>query len=321
MVPFLLFFFSLLAPLTGGASPQPVKVSAYINDIHFVDLKTHTYSVDFYLTFRWSDKKLNPIESFEFMNSFEQWGFSIKPEKPSPQILPNGDLYNTLRIEGKFSKKFDLSNYPFDQQDLLISGEDIQSDRSEIRYMVDDLNPVSVNPKMTLPGFALGSVRIETEEFSHPTAFGNAFQGSPQTTYSRFNLIIPIERPILAYMFKLLLPILCVFFCSGLMFMIVPHYFDARIGIGITSLLTVVALQITLNEELPEIGYLVLIDKIYLITYLFIIISLTNVVRVARQLERGLKDPALIINSDRRALFIFVLVYVLLCGIVTLRFR
>jgi hypothetical protein len=49
-------------------------------------------------------------------------------------------------------------------------------------------------------------------------------------------------------------------------------------GLGITALLTLVALQLTSGATLPDVDYLMMIDKVFLLAYLFIILSLARVV-------------------------------------------
>jgi hypothetical protein len=99
-------------------------------------------------------------------------------------------------------------------------------------------------------------------------------------------------------------------FAAALMFLFSPNYVDSRVGIGITALLTIVALQITLNEDLPEIDYLVLIDKIYLSGYLFVISGLGLVVKTTWMIE---KDPEALLAASqlsRRGLLVLTLVYI-----------
>jgi hypothetical protein len=57
-----------------------------------------------------------------------------------------------------------------------------------------------------------------------------------------------------------------------------PARVEGRIGLGITALLTLVALQLTSSATLPDVDYLMMLDKIYLLAYVFIIVSLARVV-------------------------------------------
>jgi hypothetical protein len=143
---------------------------------------------------------------------------------------------------------------------------------------------VTLNPELVLPGFHFGEPRIVAEEFQYPTNFGDVRQ-TERNRFSRVHVLLPIRRPAAAYSVKLLLPVLCVVLCAALMLVLRPTHVDARIGIGITALLTIVALQITTNEDLPEVDYLVLMDKIYIGAYLYVITGLAIVVRTTGLLD------------------------------------
>ena len=83
----------------------------------------------------------------------------------------------------------------------------------------------------------------------------------------------------------MLLPVLCVVFGASLMLRLKSSYVDARLGIGITSLLTVVAIQLAANETMPSVDYLVLMDKIHLAAYVYVLAGLGIVLRNVRHVE------------------------------------
>ena len=79
------------------------------------------------------------------------------------------------------------------------------------------------------------------------------------------------------------------------------------------------ALQITLNDDLPEIAYLVLLDKMYLLAYLFVIAGLGVVVRTTWMLEHGETERA--IRLDRYALATLAGLFSFLTGLLILSTR
>jgi hypothetical protein len=98
---------------------------------------------------------------------------------------------------------------------------------------------------------------------------------------------------------KTFVPILLIVVCASLVYFVRPRYVEGRIGLGITALLTLVALQLTATAPLPDVDYLMMIDKIFLLAYLFIIVALARVVASS---WRG-ADPeaeAAIKQADRR---------------------
>ncbi len=77
---------------------------------------------------------------------------------------------------------------------------------------------------------------------------------------------------------KTFVPIILIVVCASLVFFVRPRYVEGRIGLGITALLTLVALQLTATAPLPDVDYLMMLDKVFLLAYLFIIIALARVV-------------------------------------------
>jgi hypothetical protein len=94
---------------------------------------------------------------------------------------------------------------------------------------------------------------------------------------------------------------------ASLALLIRPDQIEARISLGITALLTLVALQFTASTDLPEVDYLMLIDKVYLASYAFILAVLIYVVRASWRGE-GRSEQALA-RIDRRSGAILVIVY------------
>jgi hypothetical protein len=288
----------LAGALAASAAPARVTVGAYVNDIHNLELASHSFAGDFYVWFKWKDARLDPASSAEFMNPYELWGHVRTTSYPKPQRLPDGSFYQVMRVQGRFASKLPLDDYPFDKQTLYMELEDSSRTREEIVFEAD-AQPVSRDAQLKLPGFTVGMPRLRVREHDYATAFGDPRAKGP-AVFSRLRVEVPIERPAFTYSVKLLLPLLCVIFCAALIFLFDPRHVDARVGIGITALLTIVALQITLNEDLPDVDYLVLMDKIYLAAYVFVIAALAMVVVGTKLAEKDQNAKAM--KLERRAL-------------------
>lgn len=265
--------------------PPPVRVTvgAYVNDVQHINLESHSYAVDIYIWFRWQGADISPAESVEMVNPFELWGHTVDLIYDETQETAPGEFYQVLRVQGRFSKKFLLTNFPYDRPELVVEFEDSRSAAHRLIF-VPDTQPLTVNPRLLLPGFHVATPTFEVENFQYPTAFGDPRDDRP-LVYSRARVKIPISRPIFTYSVKLLLPIACVVLCASLMLLIRATYVDARVGIGITSLLTVVALQLSSNQQMPSVDYLVLMDKIYIAAYIYILAALGVVLYTARLVD------------------------------------
>ena len=280
---------------------EQVVVGAYLNDIQAIDLKLHNYVVDFYVWFRWKNPDFDPSATFEFTNANQSWTHVRQTNFEAVQVLADGTRYQVVHVQGNFSHKFLFENYPFDRQVIEVSFEDAAYDRTLLTY-VPDTPAVTVNKALLVPGFHWEKPELVVTNFEYPTNFGN-LAAKPET-YSRVTLRVEIRRPAGTYAIKLLLPIACVVICTALMFLLRPTYTDARWSIGITALLTIVALQITLNSDLPDVDYLVLMDKIYICAYLYVISGLGALVYAGRMVDSDRIDAA--VRWDRRAIVILL---------------
>ena len=91
---------------------------------------------------------------------------------------------------------------------------------------------------------------------------------------------------------KTFVPIMLIVICSALVFYVRPRYIEGRIGLGITALLTLVALQLASGSSLPDVDYLMMLDKIYLLAYIFIIIALARVVATSWRTDDAQAEKA-----------------------------
>jgi hypothetical protein len=297
----------LLFPAAGWGKetkPTVVRVGALINDIQQLDLQSHSYNVDLYMWFKWKNPDIDPSRSFEFMNAFELWGHILTYETDKPETLPDGSQYQVLRNQGKFNSKLPLQRYPFDTQDLVVALENTTADNTQVAFK-PDRRPIALSEDLTLPGWKFEKPSLEVVGNRYDTDFGDPSANDP--VYSRVVLHLPAVRPRGPYATKLLLPMLLVALTAGLALSVHPRYVEGRIGIGITALLTLVALQLTTNSSLPEVDYLLLLDKLYILSYAFVVLTLAVIVRNSWVDATG--DVARATRADRRGLALLTACY------------
>lgn len=283
---FILFFCLsfLFFPATAQAlehkdknASQRVFVGFYLNKIVNLDLKLNTYWFDFYVWFRWKGE-IDPTESYEIMNGHEKWGETNVSETDAPRVLPGGWNYREFHIETQLYNPFHFAAYPLDQQILRLSIEDKSYNNTELRYIPDHIN-TKYDPEVFLPGWQVNKQNIEAGLHRYTTNFGQVEKGDE--TFSRINYDIYISRsPQLLHLFKLFLPVSIILVMVLVIFFIPISFFEARVEISITGLLSLIALQMVLNETLPPVGYLTLTDRIYNFSYFVVMCALIETVGV-----------------------------------------
>jgi hypothetical protein len=277
------------APTSAKPTERParVKVGVYVNDIHSVDLQRHAFSADFYVWFRWKDPAINPVCTFELMNVIDQDQLRRAPVYEKPLKQPDGSRYQLARIQGVFSSKFSLARYPFDDQVLHIDIEDSDMGSDELIFEPDT---VAANPELTLPGYRIGAARLEVGDKPYATAFGDLAESSVGS-YSRAIVGVPILRPWISGAVKKFLPIALIILRAASALLLAARHIDAQIGLTITALLALVAQQFAMSTDLPEVGYLLMLDQIYIASYGFILALIAIVVLRSRSADRN-EGPA-----------------------------
>ena len=303
------------------AAPQQVIVGAYINDIQELDTERGTYTIDFYMWFRWKDPQVDPTDSIEVMNSNAMenttssatGGVSGRPFPSEPRVMPDGSKYQGFRYQGVFSKNMNLHRFPFDIQRLNVLLEDVNQDNRQLEF-VPDTTPVTINEQVTIPGFQIGTPTLTVVSHQYPTAFGD-LTAPPTPTYSRIVLAVPVARDALPYLVKIMLPISIVVLITSLIYMIPARLDEARTGIGITAMLTMVALQWTTDADLPSVEYLMMVDVIYIVSMAYILFAMGYTVFASRRSTQESAE-AVLQALDRRMGITSLVLYVVVIAIV-----
>jgi hypothetical protein len=118
---------------------------------------------------------------------------------------------------------------------------------------------------------------------------------------------LPVTRPAGTYSLKLLLPMLLVALTAALALSVHPRHVEGRTGIGITALLALVALQLTADSGLPDVNYLILLDKLYILSYIFVVLTMAVIVRNSWVDATG--DVSASVRADRRGLIVLTIAY------------
>lgn len=321
MALFAVFLVPLAQPATAGADAGPGKgkvvVGGFIYDVQQIDLENDSFAMDLYLWFRWTDPSVDPTDSVDAMNS-NAWentttsstgGVTGKPLYPAPIDLPDGSKYQAYRYQGVFSKKMNLEKYPFDVQNLAVVFEDEDQDTRDLEF-VPDSTPIEISPLVTLPGYKIGTPTLTIRPHQYPTNFGDT-SSPPDVRYSRIIVSLPVSREPLPYMVKIMLPILIVVLITSLIYMLPARLEDSRTGIGVTAMLTIVALQWTTDSTLPSVEYLTMLDLIYILSLLYVLIAMGYTVLASRRNQHEVAE-ALTRSLDRRMGIASLAVYTVL---------
>jgi len=303
---------------TPGPQPTPeqVTVGVYVQNVQAVDLSTNSFSADFYIWLRWRNPDIDAPAGVEVQNVFENWALTKTEVYPEPRKQPDGSLVWLGRYQGNFNSPLSVSDYPFQNQTLRFVFEEAILNVEQLVY-VPDKDPITVNPDITLAGYNFGKPRIAFDSHTYPTSFGDVESTPADRTYTRVVVEIPVTSPVTSGIFKTVLPLLIVLIAAALGVIIPASYVDSKVNVPITALIALVAMQFGVSSALPEVGYLPMIDLIYLLAYTAVTAMLGSAVIGAWRLKQQGEDAAM---SLERRYTLWISVAFVLCFVAAVLF-
>jgi hypothetical protein len=260
------------------AQAEQVETGIFAMNLYDIDAARNTYYLDFYLWFKWQGD-IDPTGSLELANGVEDWGVSSVPVYEEPEELPDGSFYQAWRVEGRFVQPLILERYPLDRHNLNTLVENSVYTTDQLVY-VADAKESGFSDTLAVPDWEIQGFEVASLVRQYTTNFGDPRIGD-EAQHSVFQYSLKIARPVSFFLWKLLLPLIIVVATSWGSLLLNPQHIDSRIGLPVTGLLTAVFLQESYSSNLPDVGYLVLLDRIYAVAYILIFISILEAIVTA----------------------------------------
>ncbi len=295
------------------AQPQQVRTGIYVMNLYGLNMDEHSFYADFYIWFKWKGR-IDPT-NIEFVNSIEKWSMDKAgfDGDSTPVTLKDGSKYKIMRIEARFFHDFSMNGFPLDRHALDIQIENPDYPADSLVYLPDTAS-MGVRHTLDLGGWNQRDYRMESRVHDYGTDFGNSQENARK--YSNLTFLLTLVRPFSYFMLKMMLPLIIILLVSLGALLVHPTHTDTRSSLPIGGLLTTVFLQQSYSDALPDSGYMVLMDKIYLLSYALISLILLQVIRAGNQIMREHSDRQIMRDERRQAVLyfgIFLLSVVLLC--------
>ena len=268
--------FVLLVLAVPGAlaqEPAPVEVEIGVFALSFgnYDVNKGTYTMDFYLFFRWDPAKapagFTP-GGWELMNGDASGAKTPKIYDAIDNETGEREVWYRVKATLLSAPRFD--RFPYDTQRVSITVEDSVYTRDELVYvaMVDESG---LDDEFVAGGWQVGEPHLEVVDKSYK--FGE--------DYSRAKFDVELSRAKLSTTIKTLLPPVAFVLVAGLAFFFHPTKWGNRVGLGTGMLISAVMFHISQTLALPPLPRLVLFDKVMIAVYLFILASLAVTALIA----------------------------------------
>jgi hypothetical protein len=311
------------AALGAQGPKRRMRIGLYVNAVREVDWSAQNFLVDFYWWIRYpcpaSDEERSRLEALEFVNgnlgmAQEAKAQMLEHETQEWKMVrgENGpERYVSFRTIGRFYFQANFAKYPFDRQQLpiIIEHEVLTADELE---MVDDEQSYrrasapnhqwGLAPSMRVPGLTITGATRRFESSGYDTNFGDPdIEGT--TSFARATFTIEVARSYWPYLFKILVPLGIILILAYLVFFVPARELEVAVGLTVTSVLASIAFQLTVADDLPNIGYLVTSDLIFYLCYFLIMTAMVETVYTHNLEKKGRKELADAIERLARYLY------------------
>ena len=309
----LLAFGLFLSTFSAHAQPQQVRTGVYLMNLYSLNMNDHSFYADFYIWFKWKGR-IDPTK-IEFVNAIEKWSMDNAgfDGDSTPVKMKDGMNYKIMRIEGRFSHPFSLNRFPLDRHVLDIQIENPDYPIDSLVYL-PDTSGADIRRSLNIVGWQSEGCQLTHSVHDYHSNFGNPQENAHK--YSNLTYSLTLARPVSYFLLKMLLPIFIVMLISIGGLLLHPSHIDTRSSLPIGGLLTAVFLQQTYSGTLPDSGYMVLMDKIYLLAYALISMVLWQVIRAGNQMAAGLPEGPIVQRERKWAEICLLLFAVGVLGLV-----
>ena len=249
-----------------------------VNEISDLDIKSAAYTVDCHLWFRYQGDF--DASAIEFTNLAEP----LQVQELSAESDVDDVHYRAYRIKGRFKGNFEFHNYPFDRQDLVVRFRHTDLRLEDLVYVRDvvgmrDVREYAILAKLkqTRALDSLSDWQAKRARFFQDVVRADSTLGNPKfldlrfddtIQYSRFNMVIRLQRDSLGFTLKNMTPVFLVIAAGYLILFIPADTVVPRVAAALNALLNMAFFHVRLSNDLPTIGYVVAIEYIFYAMYL-----------------------------------------------------
>ncbi|MEB3263224.1 MAG: hypothetical protein VKJ66_02505 [Synechococcus sp.] len=275
------------------AAEHHVQVGVYANTTSELDLSVPSYSASGYVWLRWQEPLQRYLEAsgatidqrFALLNTLiTDAPPQLQPVGKEPERLADGSYYQLFNYRGRYYlDQASFRHYPFMSVSLPVAIEADDVDGS-LDYRRLRLEADTRNSGMGLFAHIIGWLNQgwSIAEYRHHYA-SNFGLGGPESDYSLILFEISFGTSSWAAFWRLFLPLAVLMAMVLLVFKVRADEQDARASIPVTVLLTLVFLQQTYREDLPDLPFLTYLDQVYVVAYVVTLVAFILVLWIGRR--------------------------------------
>ena len=317
------------------ARPTKVECAVLIIDVVDIDDVNESFQAEIAILASWQDPRLafDPQAegtelklfqgNFQFNEVFKGWWPQLlilnevgrdEPKAVTVMVSPDGTVRYREQRNAVLETPMELHDFPFDTQRLTASMIPFGSTADEVVLAVDERfarstdDYVRQEKDVNVSGWDLQCLEMAVDETS-------ILAGEDRTRFSRLVTTIQLQRRSWQYVWEILFPLLVLVSVVWSIFWVEIDSLADRLNISFIGVLTIVAYQFVLVENMPRMSYLTFLDSVLISSFLMMALTVPQSLLIHSLVRKGKQRLARTI--DRTSRWLFPLVYFLLLVAVT----
>ena len=317
------------------ARPTKVECAVLIIDVVDIDDVNESFQAEIAILASWQDPRLafDPQAegtdmklfqgSFQFNEVFKGWWPQLlilnevgreEPKAVTVMVSPDGIVRYREQRNAVLETPMELHDFPFDTQRLRASMIPFGSTADEVVLAVDERfarstdDYVRQEKDVNVSGWDLQRLEMTVDETS-------LLAGEDRTRFSRLVTTIQLQRRSWQYVWEILFPLLVLVSVVWSIFWVEIDSLADRLNISFIGVLTIVAYQFVLVENMPRMSYLTFLDSVLISSFLMMALTVPQSLLIHSLVRKGKQRLARTI--DRTSRWLFPVAYFLLLAAVT----
>lgn len=277
-----------------------VSIGLFIIDLFKIDEARQCFEADFFIEFRWKDPHLVtsqselPIASYR-KNLEEIWHPAARifnqrhltKNFETTVVAPDGTVVCGQRFHGLVTSPLNLRRFPFDQQTLHIQIMSFVFSPDEVQFVVNH-HLTGRAEALSLPNWSTNSPIAHT---------GSRHIAQLNQSFVCFDYEFQVKRYTAYYLTRVILPLVLIVSMSYGVFWFPPEQVMPQITISVTAILSLITYEFTLQQSLPQVPYLTVLDKFVIGAMVLVFLALVETVTTIELAE--VKQHLLASNIDQ----------------------
>lgn len=284
--------------------PREVRIALLLTDLTEVNGAEQSFSADVFMVATWHDPELaDGSAGLRTLAYDDVWHptlliynrRSVTESMPNEVVVrPDGTVTYLQRFTGQFSSPMSLRDFPRDRQEFFVWLVAPARIGANITLVADESLATLRSEQLSISDWKVGEASLSMETLQ--IAPGAA-------TNPGVKLSFPATRRVTYYTIQVLIPLMAIVMMAYAVFWVAPTVVPTRVGVVVTTMLTLIAYRFMLANHVPRLSYLTRLDWFMLGATMLVVLTLFTMAGTSYLVSREREDIVKKIDHAGRLLY------------------